>query len=135
MKSSVKAVLPLVIIFILASAFFVTAVHILNRFNIDQGLVITGNCILFLVTLASFYLFKKALYAPNTHAFLRNVYSALFVKFFIVLAVAFIYIYFSGNALNKAGFIIITLLYFVYMFFEVALLMNQSRQIRNAKNA
>ena len=133
--SPFRAFVPVVVVFVLISSSFIVAGKMLVRLGVDPGLVITGNCILFGVTIASFSLFKKALFAHNTHAFLRNLYSALILKFFIVAAVAFVYIYATGGALNKAGFLILTGLYFLYMFFEVAILMNLSRQIRQDKNA
>lgn len=134
-QSPWRAFLPIVIIFVLVSAFFITSFSMLEKLEINQALVITGNCILFVVTAASFFLFRNALLAPNTHAFLRNMYSALILKFFVLIIVAFIYIYFTGSALNKAGLLSLVVLYFVYMFSEVALLMNLSRQIRENKNA
>lgn len=133
--SPFRAFVPVVVAFILISSFLIVAAKMLVKVGIDPGLVITGNCILFGVTIGSFSLFRKALFAHNTHAFLRNVYSALILKFFILLAVAFVYIYATGGALNKAGFLTLTGLYFLYMFFEVAILMNLSRQIRQDKNA
>ena len=133
--SPFRAFLPILIIFLLVSIFLSLAITLLRKWEIDQGLVLTGNSILFLVTVASFFLFRRALLAHNTHAFLRNVYSALMLKFFILIAVAFVYIYATGGSLNKAGFLTITVLYFLYMFFEVAILMNVSRQIRQDKNA
>lgn len=133
--SPFRAFFPILTIFILVSLFFSLAVTLLRKWGIDQGMVITGNCILFFVTVVSFYLFRQALLANNTYGFLRNMYSALILKFFILIAVAFVYIYATGGALNKAGFLTITALYFIYMFFEVAILMNVSRQIRQDKNA
>ncbi|MBE7173317.1 MAG: hypothetical protein INR73_22280 [Williamsia sp.] len=135
MTSPFRAFFPLLVEFILVSLFLLLAVNGLRKWEINQGLVLAGNCILFLVTVASFFLFRRALSAPNTHSFLRNVYSALGVKFFVLIAIAFVYIYAAGNTLNKAGFLFIAALYFLYMFSEVAILMNLSRQIRQRKNA
>ena len=133
--SPFRASLPLVVVFVLTSLVFAGASAQLKQMGIGRGLVITGNCILFLITIASFFLFRQALFASNTHGFLRNVYSALMLKFFVLIAVAFVYFYSTGGALNKAGFLTLTGLYFLYMFFEVAILMNLSRQIRHNKNA
>ena len=125
--SSLRAFLPILIIFVLTTLFFTGAPALLEKVGIDRVFVIMGNCTFFVVTLGSFYLFSKALLAHNTHAFLRNAYGALMLKFFVMIAVAFVYFYSTGAVLNKAGFFTLTALYFLYLFFEVAILMNLSR--------
>ncbi len=134
-QSPFKAFLPIVIIFAAVTLFALVGADVLERLNIDRTILLGGNSLLFLVTAGSFLFFRKALQAQNTHAFLRNVYSAILLKFFILVFVAFVWIYLSGGAVNKGAMLSMVVLYFVYMFSEVALLMNMSRQIRENKNA
>jgi hypothetical protein len=102
---------------------------------VDILLLISGNLILFIVTSVSFVLYRKALFATNTHAFIRNVYSGMLLKLFVCMIAAFIYIYASGGQVNKAGLFSVMFLYLVYTFVEVAILLKQSKQIKQSKNA
>ena len=63
-------------------------------------LVLSGNLLLFLVTVFSFILYRKALLAANTQAFLRNVYSGMLLKLFICMVAAFIYISAAGRSVK-----------------------------------
>lgn len=134
-KAVIQAFLPILIVFIVVSCFTVVFVATLKKLNIDQPMVIIGNMILFAVTAFSFLLYRKALLAGNTQVFLRNVYSGMFIKFFVCLAAAFIYIFNAGNAVNKPGLFSLMFLYLVYTFMEVGILLNQSKQIKQNKNA
>ncbi len=133
-KPAIKAFLPLLLIFIFVSSFSVIFSDTFRRLHIDQSLFLTGNIILFVVTILTFLLYNKALHAGNTHAFLRNVFTGMGLKFFICLIASFMYIYNAGNAVNKPGLFGLMFLYFLYTFIEVAILMKLSRQIRQNKN-
>ena len=134
-KAVIQAFLPILLVFSVVSCFSVVFVTTLRKINIDQSMLIIGNMLLFVVTAFSFVLYRKALLAGNTQVFLRNVYSGMFIKFFVCLSAAFIYIFNAGNALNKPGLFSLMFLYLVYTFLEIGILMNQSKQIKQNKNA
>ena len=133
-QAGIRSFLPLLFVFILVSSFTIVVPGKLLDWNIDQGMLISGNIILFGVTLLSFVLHRKALFAGNTHLFLRNVYSGMGVKFFVCIFAALIYIFTSGNAVNKPGLFTLMFLYFLYTFLEVMILLKVSRQIKQKKN-
>ncbi|MEJ7766490.1 MAG: hypothetical protein WKF89_01675 [Chitinophagaceae bacterium] len=138
MSSQIKAViqsfLPILVLFIVISSFAIVFVTTLRKLNIDQSMVITGNVILFSVTALSYFLYRKALLAGNTQVFLRNVYSGMFIKFFVCLIAAFVYIFTVGNEVNKPGLFILMFLYLLYTFIEIAILLNQSKLIKHNSN-
>lgn len=134
-KAVIQAFLPILLVFILVSCFTVVFVTTLRKLNVDQPMLIIGNMILFVVTALSFVLYRKALLAGNTQVFLRNVYSGMFIKFFVCLAAAFIYIFSVGGAVNKPGLFSLMFLYLVYTFLEIGILLNQSKHIKQNKNA
>ena len=68
----------------------------------------------------------------NVQVFLRMIYGGMFVKMMICLFTAFIYIMIAGKAVNKGGIIVCLFLYLVYSFVEIALLLKQSKQRKNA---
>lgn len=134
-KPEIRALIPMLLVFILVSAVSVVFSDFLKQQNIDQTVLVTGNLLLFTAGAASFILYRKALLAGNTQAFLRNVYSGMLLKFFVCLAAAFVYIFNAGPALNKPGLFSVMFLYLLYTFIEMAIIMKQSKQIKLNKNA
>jgi hypothetical protein len=134
-NSLFRTFLPILLIFICVSGFSVVFAAKLHSWGVDQALLIFGNLLLFLVTLFSFLLYRKALLAANTHAFLRNVYSGMMMKLFVCIIAAFIYILMAGSQVNKPGIFILMALYLLYTFLEIAGVLKLSRQIKQQKNA
>lgn len=139
MISSIKkpglAFLPLLLVFLFVFSSSVVFGRMLVKYHIDQTMLITGNIILFAVTLLSFLLYQRALMADNTQVFLRNVYGGMMIKFFVCISVTFIYVLITGNAVNRPALFILMFLYLLYTFMETALLMKRSRQIKETRNA
>ena len=66
-----KALRPVMLLFVLLNAFFIFGKNMLDRWGADQQVLIIGNALLFVITLASFMLAQKGLNNPNSHAFVR----------------------------------------------------------------
>jgi hypothetical protein len=130
-----KLFLPILLIFVFVSLLTVVFGNRLNSMNINSSLLLSGNLLLFLVTGISFILYRKALFAANTQAFLRNVYSGMLLKLFLCMIAAFIYISAAGKDVNRTGLFILMFLYLLYTFLEVAILLKISRQIKQHKDA
>lgn len=126
-----KIFLPVLLIFVVSTGFFITSGTLFSRWHIDTSLVIVGNLVLFLATMLSFFLYYRALQNNNVQAFLRMIYGGMFLKMMICLFTAFIYIMVAGKAVNKGGVIVCLFLYLIYSFVEVALLLKQSKQKKN----
>jgi hypothetical protein len=131
-KTDRKAVVPIVIVFILINAFLLTGKNILSRWGADRDILIIGNVILFAITLLSFVLSKRGLNSPNPHAFLRSIYTSMIVRMFGCAIAAFIYIATFGKELNKPALFTLMGLYLVYTFIEISVLTKMLRQKRNA---
>jgi hypothetical protein len=123
---------PIAILFILLNAFFVTGKGLLEKWGVDQSVLIFGNLILFIVTAFSFFISRKGLTATNPHAFVRSVYGSVMIKFFVFAITAFIYIQTAKAAVNKSGIFICLGLYLVYTFMEVSVL---TKLLKSKKNA
>lgn len=124
--------LPVLILFIILNGLFLTAGKLAAKYNIDTGLLIGGNLVLFIATAVSFFLYYKALRNNNVQAFLRMIYGGMFLKMMICLFTAFIYIMVVGKNVNKGGIIGCLFLYLVYSSIEIALLLKQSKHRKNA---
>lgn len=135
LKKEIKTIFPLLLVFLLVSSLVVVFGKVLIDHRINHRMLIAGNIILFSITALSFFLYRKALLAPNTQSFLRHVYTGMMIKFFMCIAATFIYILSSGNAVNKPALFTLMFLYLMYTFLEMALLMKQARQIKQNMHA
>lgn len=99
--------------------------------NIEYPVLFTGNAVLFLASLLSFYLYRRALLGNNAHVFLRFVYGGMFLKMGICLAAALMYIILTGGEVSKTAVLECFGLYFLYTFVEVKILMRLSKLQKN----
>lgn len=131
-RNRFKGFMPILLFFILLNAFFISGKTLLQKWNMDQGVVIIGNAILFFITLISFLLALRGLSNPNPHAFVRSVYMSVMLKLFVCMIAAFIYISIYKINLNKPALFTCMGLYLVYTFMEVGVLMKMLKQKKNA---
>ena len=127
-----KPFLPVVLLFVILNAFFLTGKNMLQRWNVDHEVLIVGNALLFGITLISFLLAQKGLRNTNTHAFIRSIIGGIMIKLFVSVIAAFIYISIFKKNINKPGLFTCMALYLVYTFFEVSVLTKQLKQKTNA---
>ena len=96
--------------------------------DMDYIVLLSGNAILFLATLFSFYLYNKALQNNNPHVFLRFIYGGMFLKMIICITAAMVYIFMARNTVSKFALFGCFGLYIIYTFAEVKVLMQLSKQ-------
>ncbi len=126
-----RNVFPIVLLFIMLSAFFISGTTLLQRWNADQEVLIIGNLVLFVIFLLSFFVAQKGFKTTNPHAFVRSVYGSMMIKLFICIIAAFIYIAIYKKDLNKPALFTLMGLYLVYTFVEVATLTKMLKQKAN----
>jgi len=131
-RNKLKGFMPVILVFIVLNGFLISAKNMLQRWNVDQDVVIIGNALLFLITLCSFLLAQRGLKNPNPHAFIRSVYVSVMLKLFVCIIAAFVYIAMYKSNLNKPALFICMALYLVYTFLEVASLTKLLKQRKNA---
>lgn len=129
---TLKIFLPILVVFMLVNMIAVVFSGFVSKVQIDQSVLIVGNLVLFAVTIISFLLYRNAMIADNTHGFIKNVYGGMFLKFFVCIIAAFIYIYNVREAVNKADVFCLMFLYLVYTFLEISILMKNSKHKKNA---
>jgi uncharacterized oligopeptide transporter (OPT) family protein len=123
---------PIFILFVLLTAFFLSAKSMLIRSNVDTDVLIIGNLLLVIVTLLSYLLLYRGVQSVNPHAFVRAMYLSFIIKFFVIALAAALYILIAKSAVNKPGIIICLFLYLVYTFIEVSVLTKMMKQKKNA---
>jgi hypothetical protein len=126
-----KPWLPLVILFVILNALFLTAGKMLVKKGFDQDVLIAGNAIVFLATILSFYLSYRSATSSNVHASIRSLYGSFMIKFFIIIIAAFIYIMTQKKNINKPSLFTCMGLYFVYTVIEITSLQRLLRQQKN----
>jgi hypothetical protein len=131
-KSVRRSFLPLILIFIITTALFITGRSALERWNIDQQVLLIGNLVLFAVTLLSFFLYTRSMDSKNPYAITRLMYGSVLVRMVVCLVAVFIYVSIVGKGVNQGAVFGCLFLYFVYTGVEVAILMKLSKQQKNA---
>jgi hypothetical protein len=131
-KVAQRSFLPLLLIFMVITAFLVTQTRLLEKWNIDPNVVIVGNVILFLATTISYFMYQKSLRNNRVQVFLRMIYGGMMIKMMVCLFAVLIYIMSVGKAVNKAGIFFCMFLYAVYTVVEMSSLMKLSKLNKNA---
>jgi len=130
-RTNSRPLVPIVVLFIILTAFFLTRKNFLEEHGFDQSVLIVGNLILFLATLLSFLFANRGLKSSNPQAFVRSVYLSIMVKLFVCIIAALIYIFMFRNNLNKPALFTCMGLYLVYTIIEVSVL---TRLLKGKKN-
>jgi hypothetical protein len=131
-RNNGSPLMPVIMLFILFNAFFLTGKNFLEKNGFDQGVLIVGNLILFTVTLLSFWISLRNLKSEDPNKFVRGAMMNTMLKIFICAIAAFIYIFSFRNQLNKPALFACIALYFIYTLFEVSIL---TRLLKGKKNA
>ena len=133
MKNKLTSFRPVILLFIFLNAVFLGSTSLLSKWDVDKEVLIIGNLVLFLASILSFLVALRGLNAENPHAFVRSVYSSIFLKFFICIIAALIYIMAFRKELNKPALFICMGLYLVYTFFEISVLTKSLKKKSNAQ--
>ena len=131
-QNNLKPIRPMILLFILLNAFFITGKSWLAKKGVDQDVLIIGNMVLFIVMLVSFLMTQRSLKAANPNVFVRAMYGSFIIKFFVLAIGAFVYIMAVKKDVNKPALFTCMGLYIVYTFFEVSALFRLLKQRKNA---
>ena len=124
--------MPVIVLFVVLNAFFLTAKNLLEKYGFDRDVLIVGNVILFAVTLLSFWISVRNLKSDDPNKFVRGATLNTMLKLLICALAAFIYIFSFRNQLNKPALFACIGLYFIYTLVEVSIL---TRLLKGKKNA
>jgi hypothetical protein len=130
-KNSTRPLLPVILFFVLVNIFLISGKTLLQKWSVDREVVIIANLILAVITLITFLIGQRGLRSGNVQGFVRSIYLSFIVKFFVLVAAAFIYIMVTSKIVNKPALIASMCLYLVYTFLEVSILMKMSKQKKN----
>lgn len=110
---------PVLVLFIAIIILAVLLTEQLESWNVDFVVLMVANGLLFFLSMVSYFLAQKGVKNPNPHAFVRSVYSSVFIKLFVIMIAVFIYLFTNRDTWNKPAIFISMGLYLVYTFVEV----------------
>jgi hypothetical protein len=93
--------------------------------------ILVGNLVLYIATMLSFHFNQKGLFNKNIQAFLRMVYSGMFLKMGICIVAVVVYA-FTIKPISMLAVLFFFGLYFVYTFMEVRILMSLNKGNKDA---
>jgi hypothetical protein len=131
-NNSLQFTRPLSIVMIIVSGFCITGKNWLIKKGIDYEVVVIGNLILYIVSMAAYLISSRAMRSSNPQAFVRAMYLSFMVKFFVVVITAFIYIMMTRKNVNKPALGICAVLYIIYTVIETKALTRLLKQKKNA---
>ena len=123
---------PLIIVFVVLNGLIIAGKNFMDRQGIDREVVIIGNCLLFLLSLASLFLSRRALKSDNPNVSVRAMYTNVMLKLFVCIAAAFIYFSMAKPNVNKPALFICMALYIVYTVIEVSTVTKILQRKKNA---
>lgn len=129
---SKKPAMAMVYVFLIINAIVITLRRLFNTYQIDYGVVMVGNIVLFLIALFTFTKSARALDNPNPHAFVRSYYAGFLIRLLLIAGIAFIYIYLQDGKINKAALFICMGIYAIYSAIEVSALRKILNEKKNA---
>lgn len=131
MNLSFKAVLPLVITFLVLTVVIFAGTIFYKESGIDYVVLMGGNCLFFLVSLVVFRMQYRAMYNNNPNVFIRSVMGGMIIKVFACVIAVVAYYLLSNPAFNKPAVYASMVIYIVYLVVEVRTVM----KLNKTKNA
>jgi FtsH-binding integral membrane protein len=131
MNAGVKAVRPLIITFLVLTAFIFAAILFYAGKGISYPVLLGGNCLFFLISLVVFRMQYMAMFNSNPNVFIRSVMSGMIIKVFGCVLAVVVYYFISKTSFNKPAVYISMVIYIVYLVIEVKTIM----KLNKTKNA
>ena len=125
---NIRAFSSLIFLFLGLTAVFCLMWIVNKNSAVDYRVLIGGNGLLFVIGMVSLKMNTGALNHQNTQGFLKLVYGAFLLKFFVLAVAAFIYIAIFKKAINKPGLFGCFGLYFIYTFIEMRSVLKQPKK-------
>ena len=127
-----KIFLPVILVFVILNSLIIIFKTFLENNGFDRDFLIIANLLLFILSLAAFYLQRSAIQSGNPNVFVRSVYKAMLLKLFVCFIAVIAYAFVKKSNINKPALFTSMGIYIIYTSFEVAGLMKAARKKKNA---
>ncbi len=128
MNPGYKVLLPLFITFIICSLIIFIAKMVFPDRGVDYTVLISANCLFFLVSLVVFRMQYRAMQNSNPNVFVRSVMGGMIIKVFVCLGAVMLYFFLSGKMFNKPAVYFSMIIYIIFLTVEVRTIMKLNKQ-------
>ena len=122
-----KVLLPLFVTFFVLTAIIILA-NIFYAGGIDYTVVMSANCLFFLISLFVFRMQLLAMHNSNPNVFIRSVMGGMIIKVFGCIIAVIAYYFLSGKLFNKPAVYIAMVIYIIFLTVEVRTIMKLNKQ-------
>ena len=123
-----KFIITIAFIFFATSILFLILKKTFVQWDIDTTVLMAANILLFIISIATSMLQRKALNNSNPNVFMRSVMLGMMIKMFVCAGAVIVYVLMDPNSFNGTAIFIFMLLYVVYLVAEVGAIMKLNKR-------
>jgi hypothetical protein len=128
MNANRKAILPIVLIFIILNALFISGKIFFEKKGIDSTVLIAANAVLFISNFITVILLQRSFANTNPNVFVRSMMLGTIIKLFVIAIALVGYMLATKKDANKPAIYISIALYFLYLIVEVSIVLKLNKQ-------
>ena len=114
-----KTLLQIALLFLLVNLVCGLFFKGLQTLGVDPYILMTGNLIVVVLTVISFYMLFSGMKSSTTSGFLSTVLGSFMLKLIAAVVIVFVYSKLAPDSMNMHSIVISLFLYLVYMFIEL----------------
>ena len=124
MKNKSYLILLLTTIMLLSIEFILSS----SNGYFTRNVILIGTCVLAGISILSYYISSRNVNSDNPNQFVRGVMGGTFLKFFLCIVAAAIFIFLMKKNLHKPDLFLLMFVYLVFTVLETGLLFILSKQ-------
>ena len=124
MKNKSYLILLLTTIMLLSIEFILSS----SNGYFTRNVILIGTCVLAGISILSYYISSRNVNSDNPNQFVRGVMGGTFLKFFLCIVAAAIFIFLMKKNLHKPDLFLLMFVYLIFTVLETALLFILSKQ-------
>lgn len=128
MKAKRSILLPLLLVFIICTGFFLSGKTLFAKWGVDNAVLIIANSLFLILSLITFFIQQKALQNSNPNVFVRSVMAGMMIKMFVCIIAIFIYWLVMKDKFSKATVFVAMIVYLIYLAAEVGMVTKLNRK-------
>lgn len=125
---NINFLLPIILLFVIIEASILVFTNQIEAKGIAPNVLTSGNLILFILTMVTALIQKKALTNVNPNVFIRSIMTGMLIKMLLGGLIIILYATFSGDNFNKAAIFGVMIMYLFYLATEVTIVMNLNKR-------
>ena len=122
-----KRLLPVFLIFILATLLILFFRNMAAAFHVDTNVLLGANFIFLITGILVFFMQKKAFGNSNPNVFICSVIAGMMIKMFTVGIAVLAYVLIVGSGFNKRAVFLSLFLYLIYLAAEVMAITKENK--------